>query len=128
MPRGVGVGEARPMLTARTASATLEGLAEDLGAAAWLLPHDDELRGYLVMLASLPAEAPAWLEVLEPGTDELRRGAGPRLEARGELAAAGAVGVAALRASRDLEADEPLAAALRAVARWCFFLVRADAH
>jgi hypothetical protein len=115
------------MLT-RTATDTLERLAEDLGAAAWLLPPDDELRGYLVMLAALPAESEVWLEVLEPWTDELRRGAGPQLAERGELAAAGAVGVSTLRASRDLEPDSPLATALRAVARWSFFLVRADAH
>jgi hypothetical protein len=122
-----GSATVRTMLT-RTATETLERLAEDLGAAAWLLPHDDELRGYLVMLASLPAEHEAWLEVLEPWADDLRRGAGPRLEDRGELAAAGAVGVSALRASRDLPHDAPLAVALRAVARWCFFLVRPDAH
>jgi hypothetical protein len=115
------------MLT-RSATDSLERLAEDLAAAAWLLPQDDELRGYLVMLASLPAEPEAWLEVLDPWAEELRRGRGPRLEDRGELAAAGAVGVSALRASRDLAPDAPLATALRSLARWCFFLVRADAH
>ena len=115
------------MLT-RTANETLERLAEDVGAAAWLLPHDHELRGYLVMLASLPAEPDAWVEILEPWADELRRGKGPVLEDRGELAAAGAVGTSALRASRDLAPDAPLATHLRAVARWCFFLVRSDAH
>jgi hypothetical protein len=117
----------RTMIT-RSATDTLEALAEDLAAAAWLLPPDDELRGYLVMLSSLPAEPEAWFEVVGPWTDELRRGRGPRLEERGELAAAGAVGIASLRASRELEHDSPLAGALRAAARWAFFLVRADAH
>jgi hypothetical protein len=117
----------RTMLT-RTATDTLEALAEDLAAAAWLLPADDELRGYLVMLSSLPADPDAWLEVIGPWTGELRRGRGPRLERRGELAAAGAVGVATLRASRELEHDSPLAGALRAAARWAFFLVRPDAR
>jgi hypothetical protein len=115
------------MLT-RSATDTLEALAEDLAAAAWLLPPDEELRSYLVMLSSLPAEPDAWLEVIGPWTDELRRGSGPRLEERGELAAAGAVGIATLRASRELEHDPALAGALRSAARWAFFLVRADAR
>ena len=127
MPGGGKWRSLRTMLT-DTASDTLARLAEDLGAAAWLLPHDTDLRGYLVMLASLPAEPEAWLEVISPWTDDLRRGSGPELTEREELAAAGAVGVSVLRASRDLPSDAPLAAAFRSVARWCFFLVRADAH
>jgi hypothetical protein len=110
------------------ATTVLEGLAEDLGAAAWLVDIDDPAHGYLVMLAELPAEPAAWLEVFEPWVDELRRAPAVDMDDGGRLAAAGAVGVAALRAARELRLDEPLAAALRAASRWCFFLVRADAR
>ena len=127
MPCAAQWSKLRTMLT-RSATEILQALATDLGAAAWLLPPDDELRGYLVMLSSLPAEPDAWLEVIGPWTDELRRGAGPRLEQRGEFAAAGAVGVAALRASRALEHEPALAGALLSAARWAFFLVRPDAR
>lgn len=113
-----------------TVSATdaLGRLAQDVGAAAELLPGAHPLRGYLVMLAALPPDAEAWQEVLEPWLDAMRRGEGPVVEGRGELAAAGAVGVAALRASRDVPQRDPVAAALRALARWSFFLVRPDAR
>jgi hypothetical protein len=127
MPRAAAGGRLRIMLTV-TATDVLEGLAEDLGAAAWLVAEDDPAHGYLVLLAALPPEPAAWLEVLAPWGDELRRAPEVDMADGGRLAAAGAVGVAALRAARELQLDEPLGAALRAAARWCFFLVRADAH
>jgi hypothetical protein len=119
--------ETASMLTV-SATDALERLAQDLGAAAWLLPEDHELRGYLVMLAALPAEPDAWHEVIDPWLEAMRRGEGPALDGRGELAAAGGLAVAALRASRDVPEHPPLAAALRAVARSSYFLVRADAR
>ena len=106
----------------------LARLAEDVRAAAWLVPEREPVRAYLDMLAALPPEPEAWEEVLSPWLDEFRHGRGPRLEGRGELAAAGALGVAALRAVRDLPADSPAVPALRTAARWCFFLVRPEAH
>jgi len=106
----------------------LTRLAEDVRAAAWLLPEHDPLRMYLDMLGALPPTADAWEEVLEPWVDAARRGEGPRLDARGELAVAGALGVAALRAARELPAQSALGMALRSTARWCFFLVRPDAR
>jgi hypothetical protein len=127
MPPPAGGGRLRTMLTV-TATTVLEGLAEDLGAAAWLVAEDDPAHGYLVMLAALPPDPAAWREVLEPWGEDLRRGPDVDTSDGGRLAAAGAVGVAALRAARDLPLDEPLGAALRAAARWCFFLVRADVH
>ena len=114
--------------TFTSTEATLERLAEDVRAAAWFLPAEDDLRGYLVMLAALPSDDDAWLEILEPWIDDLRHGTGPRLDAPERMAAAGAVGGAALRASRDLPAGSELSAALRTVARWSFFLVRPDLH
>ena len=111
-----------------TASPTLRRLALDVEAAAWLLEAGDPMRGYLELLASLPPEAPAWLEVLEPWLDDARHGAGPAPAGRSQIAALGALGVAGLRAARELSGAEPaLAAALRAVARWCFHQVRPSA-
>jgi hypothetical protein len=104
----------------------LERLAGDVRAAAWLLREGDPLRAYLDMLAALPPTAEAWEEVLAPWLDAARSGRGPRLEDRGAVAAAGALGVAALRAAGELHDDLRIAAALRAAARWCFFLVRPD--
>jgi hypothetical protein len=106
----------------------LSRLAEDVRAASWLLPDHDPLRAYLDMLAALPPSAAAWEEVLDPWLDAARHGRGPQLSERGEVAAAGALGVAALRAARDLPRDSALAPVLRAAARWCFFLVRPDAR
>ena len=106
----------------------LARLAGDLGAAAWLLDAEDPLRGYFDMLGHLPADADAWYEVLVPWVDEARRGRGPECEDRGRIAAMGAAGVAALSAARELPHEPQLASALRALARWCFFLVRADAR
>ncbi len=103
-------------------------LTDDVRAAAWLLADDDPLRGYLELLGELPPEAEAWQEVLEPWLDDARHGLGPKLVARGQIAAAGALGVAALSASRDLPHEAPLAAALRTGARWLFFLVRPDSR
>jgi hypothetical protein len=106
----------------------LSRLAEDVRAAAWLLPEGDPLRGHLEMLGALPPTVDAWEEVLEPWLDAARHGLWPRLDGRGELAAAGALGVAALRAARELPEGSSLLSALRAAARWCFFLVRPDAR
>ncbi len=103
-------------------------LAEDVRASAWLLDVDDDLRSYLLMLGDLPANDEAWLEVLSPWLDDARHGRGPALERRGQLAAIGALGVAALRAARDMPGDCEVAAVLRAAARWCFFMVRHDAY
>jgi hypothetical protein len=106
----------------------LERLAGDVRAAARLLRDGDPLRAYLDMLAALPPTADAWEEVLAPWLDAARSGRGPRLEDRGAVAAAGALGVAALRAADELCHDLRIASALRAAARWCFFLVRPDAR
>jgi hypothetical protein len=102
----------------------LADLAEDVRAAAWLLREDNALRGYLDMVASLPPEGDAWVEVLSPWLDAARRGEAPRIEERAEIAAVGALGVAALRASREAAEGPELAAVLRCAARWCFFVVR----
>jgi hypothetical protein len=110
------------------ATAPLARLAGDVRLASFLLDEDDPVRGYLDLLAALPAEPTAWLHVLEPWLDDARHGAGPDLTDRRQIGALGALGVAGLRAARELQAAEPaLAAALRAVARWCFFRIRADA-
>ena len=113
---------------ATTGTTTLTRLAEDLRVAAWLLSDDDELRGYLEMLASLPPEPEAWHEVLAPWLDDLRRGAAPDLTDPARVAAAGAVGVAAMRSERELGVSEPLGADLRCVARWAFWLVSPSAY
>jgi hypothetical protein len=105
----------------------LTRLAEDVHASAFLLEAHDPLRGYLVMLASLPAEAGAWEEILTPWLDDLRHGEGSTVTQREHLAAFGALGVAALRAARELADDPALAAGLRSAARWCFWLVRPSA-
>ena len=110
------------------ADTTLARLTEDVRAAAWLLDLDDPLRGYLDMLAELPPDPEAWDEVLQPWLDAARHGYGPRLEGRGQIAAAGALGIAALAAARDLPGEASLAAALRSGARWLFFLVRPDSR
>ena len=129
MPPGSAGGRVRSMPTTVTSPpTTLTRLAEDLRVAAWLLPDEDPVRGYLEMLATLPADAEAWQEVLAPWLDELRRGGGPAMDDRARAGAAGAVGVAALRTARELPASEPLAASLQTVARWAFWLVRPAAH
>ena len=111
-----------------TSAPSLQRLALDVEAAAWLLEEGDGMRAYLELFAGLPPEPAAWLEVLAPWLDDVRHGLGPGLEARPQVAALGALGVAGLRAARELSAAEPaLAAALRAVARWCFFQVRPGA-
>ena len=79
------------------------------------------------MLSGLPPEEDAWLEVLDPWLGEMQRGARPALT-EVQVAAIGATGVSALRATRDLPHDAPVARALGAVARWAFYAVRADAH
>lgn len=105
----------------------LARLTEDIRAATWLLEDQSPLRAYLEMLGALPADPDAWEEVLAPWLDAARHGLGPRLEERGDLAAAGALGVAALRAARELP-EGALAASMRAAARWCFFVVRPAAR
>jgi hypothetical protein len=111
-----------------TAVEPLVRLTEDVRAAAWLVPEHDPLRAYLDMLAELPPTPEAWQEVLVPWLDAARHGRGPALDGRGAVAAAGALGVAALRAARELSDVAGLSASLRAAARWCFFLVRPDAR
>ena len=111
-----------------TSAEALSRLADDVVASAWLLPEGDPVRGYLSMLAALPAEEDAWSEVLAPWLDTLRSGRVPQLGSAQQLAAIGAVGVAALRAAKDLPPETPVARALHAVARWCFFVVRPDAR
>ena len=110
-----------------TATAPLERLAQDIAVAALLLDERDPVRGYLELLAALPAEASVWTDVLDPWLDDARHGAGPPLAERRQVAALGALGVAGLRTARELGCEPALAAALRAIARWCFFRVRVDA-
>jgi hypothetical protein len=105
----------------------LRRLAEDVGLAARLLAGDDPVRGYLELLATLPADPAAWSQVLDPWVDDARHGAGPPLTDRRQIGALGALGVAVLRAARELGDQPALAAALRAISRWCFFRVRTDA-
>jgi hypothetical protein len=114
--------------TTTTTLEPLARLADDVAVSAWLLPAADPLRGYVEMLAGLPPTPEAWGEVLWPWLDAARRGHGPSLDEPGRKAVAGALGVAALRAVRDLPHDAVIAPTLRAAARWCFFLVRPDAH
>ena len=109
------------MTTVRLAH-PLARLAADLRAASFLLEEDDPLRGYLALLAALPPSEQAWSDVLEPWTDDLRRGLSPELTPS-RAAAAGAAGVAALRAADEIGGGA-VAAALRSAARWCFWLVR----
>jgi hypothetical protein len=106
----------------------LARLAEDVRAAAWLVPQHTPLRGYLELLSALPPVPEAWEEVLAPWLPAARHGGGPAFDGRGEIAAIGALGVAALRTVRDLPDDSTLAPMLRTAARWCFFRVRPDAH
>ena len=115
------------MPTTRSATDALTGLTGDLVAAAWLLPEWDPLRAYLSMLAALPPEEDAWLEVLAPWLGELRRGLRPPLTGCTQHAAVGAAAVSALRAAKELPHDTPLARALTDAARWGFFLVRPGA-
>ena len=126
MPDGLRAARMRCMLA--TSAPALQRLALDVEASAWLLEDDDPMRAYLELFASLPPEPAAWLEVLAPWLDDARHGRGPAPGSRPQVAALGALGVAGLRAARELSAAEPpLAAALRAVARWCFFRVRPSA-
>ena len=97
----------------------LHRLAEDLRTAAWLLPADDDLRGHLQMLGSLPPRLEAWEEVLRPWLHAMRAGAAPAFDTTPRIAAAGALAVATARAARELDEDEPLGTALRCMARWC---------
>lgn len=113
----------------QTATATtLSDLAHDVETASWLLKDDDPARGFMVLLAALPPDEDAWQEVVSPHLDELRRGLDATRGDPSRYAAAGAVGVAALRASRDLPFGSPLSSSLLAAARWCFWLVGAEAH
>jgi hypothetical protein len=107
------------------ATEPLARLAGDVGAAARLLPDDDPLRAYLEMAAALGGCEEAWREALEPWVDDARHGLGPRAGSPGRVAAAGALGVAALRTARDLPAGSPLAPTLLALARWMYFTVGA---
>jgi hypothetical protein len=103
----------------------LARLADDVRVAAWLLPADDELRGHLELLGSLPARMDAWDEVLRPWLHAMRGGGAPEFDAAPRVAAAGALAVAAARAARELAEDEPLATPLRCLARWCARVVGA---
>jgi hypothetical protein len=107
------------------ATEPLARLSGDVGAAARLLPGDDPLRGYLEMAAGLGACEEAWREALEPWVHDARHGLGPRADSPGRVAAAGALGVAALRTARDLPPDSPLAPTLLALGRWMYFAVGA---
>lgn len=126
MPPGPSAGRVRPTMHTAADTHPLTRLAEDINAAAYLLDRTDPLRGYLVMLAALPAEAGAWEEILSPWLADLRHGSGPAVTKREHLAAFGALGVAALRTARELGDDPALAAGLRSAARWCFWLVKPD--
>ena len=110
------------------ASEALAKLADDVVASAWLLPEGDPLRSYLSMLGALPPEEDAWLEVLTPWGEEMRRGWRPEPTDPVQLAAAGALAVSALRAARHLPHGSPLATALHSAARWGFWVVRPDAR
>lgn len=93
----------------------LQRLAGDLQLAAWLLPADDELRGHLELLGSLPPTLEAWDEVLRA----MRDGAAPAFETAPRQAAAGAMALATARAAQELDEHEPLGVPLR-----CMALVR----
>ena len=97
----------------------LHRLADDLKLAAWLLPTDDDLRGHLELLGTLPPTLDAWDEVLRPWLHAMRGGAAPPFDTPSRLAAAGAMALATARAARELDEDEPLGVALRTAARWC---------
>ena len=127
MPSRAREAKVASMPTLLTSEA-LRRLADDVVASAWLLPDGDPVRAYLSMLGALPAEEDAWLEVLAPWLEEMRRGLGPELTDPLQVAAIAAVGVSALRAARDLPPDAPIARALHHTARWCFYLVRPDAR
>ena len=126
MPVPDASARVRAMPTLAT-TASLTRLAEDVELAAHLLDGRDPVRGYLELLAALPPEPDAWSDVLQPWLDQARHGVGAPLDDRRQIGAFGALGVAGLRAARELGCDPALAAALRSIARWCFFRVRADA-
>jgi hypothetical protein len=109
-------------------SSALTALADDVVASSWLLPEGDPLRQYLSMLATLPAEEEAWLEVLVPWAAQMRRGWDPGPREPVQLAAVGALAVSALRAAKELPAESALARHLHGAARWAFWLVRPDAR
>ena len=100
-------------------------LADDVRVAAWLLPSDDELRGHLELLGSLPPRMDAWVEVARPWLHAMRAGGAPAFDSPPRVAAAGALAVAAARAARELGEDEPLGTPLRCLARWCARVVGA---
>jgi hypothetical protein len=104
----------------------LARLADDVSAAARLLPAADPLRAYLEMAGALGACEDAWREALDPWVDDARHGLGPRLHGPARTAAAGALGVSALRTAGELPGDSPLAPTLRAFARWMYHAVGAD--
>ena len=103
----------------------LARLADDVRVAAWLLPSDDELRGHLELLGSLPPTLDAWDEVMRPWLHAMRGGAAPEFDSAPRIAAAGALAVAAARAARELHEDEPVGTPLRCLARWCARVVGA---
>jgi hypothetical protein len=108
------------MLTMQTADTdVLNRLADDLKIAAWLLPSDDELRGHLELLGTLPPTLDAWDEVLRPWMHAVRAADGLGFDTAQRLAAAGAMAVATARAALELPEHEPLGTVLRCVARWC---------
>jgi hypothetical protein len=116
------------MLSMQTADTdVLHRLADDLKIAAWLLPADDELRGHLELLGTLPPTLAAWDEVLRPWLHAVRTADGLTFDSAPRLAAAGAMALATARAARDLPEDEPLGTVLRCVARWCARSVGAPA-
>ena len=126
MPWGRRGGSVATMQTLATDALTQ--LADDVMASAWLLPADDPFRQYLTLLAALPAEEEAWLEVLAPWAEEMQRGWHPPATTPEHLPAAGALAVSALRTARQLPRESPLSPVLHKAARWGFFLVRPEAH
>ncbi len=126
MPPGSPGGNVATMQTLVTDALTQ--LADDVMASAWLLPAGDPFRHFLSMLAALPADEDAWLEVLTPWADEMQRGWHPPGATPDHLPAAGALAVSALRTARHLPRESPLAPVLHKAARWGFFVVRPDAH
>src|SRR5688572_5124100 len=101
-------GERRMCFMTTSDTDVLQRLAGDLQLAAWLLPADDELRGHLEMLGSLPPRLEAWDEVLRPWLRAMREGAAPTFESAPRLAAAGAMALATARAAQELDEHEAL--------------------
>ena len=126
MPPGWADGSVPAMQTLATDALTQ--LADDVMASAWLLPAEDPVRQYLSMLAALPADEEAWLEVLAPWAEEMQRGWRPAAATAEHLPAAGALAVSALRTARQLPRESPLSPVLHKAARWGFFLVRPESH